>query len=92
MRWSAHRSSSPTDDALTATRTRSQSCSGRFAGGGQFGVVTSLVFATVPEPLWQCSFHRDDDLALGASLVDVGQGFLGGLEREDTIDDGADDA
>ena len=56
------------------------------------GVVTSLVFATVPEPLWQCSLHRDDDLAFGASLVDVGQGFLGGLERKDTVDDGADDA
>ena len=64
----------------------------RGAGGGQFGVVTSLVFATVPEPLWQCSLHRDDDLALGASLVDVGQGFLGGLEREDAVEDGADDA
>ena len=43
-------------------------------------------------PRRQCSFHRDDDLALGASLVDVGQGFLGGLEREDAVEDGADDA
>lgn len=39
-----------------------------------------------------CLSHRDDDLSLGASVVDVGQGFLGGLEREEAVDDRADDA
>ena len=43
-------SSWPTGASSTATPTASRSCCGRGAGGGQFGVVTSLAFATVPEP------------------------------------------
>lgn len=44
----------------------------RGAGGGQFGVVTSLTFATVPEPISTC-FHMTWTPAHLAAVVDAWQ-------------------
>ena len=71
---SPRRSSSPTGASSTATRATTRTCSGRCAGagGGQFGVVTSLAFDCVPATA-ATTFHLVWPHAAAAAVIEAWQ-------------------